>query len=886
MAPFVAERPQGVLEEAVGNRVASQGQVARQAAVLHAVSQPAPLLGRTPELRTLLEIASRVVSTERAQVVTLTGSAGVGKSRLVEQLGRDLTASQPCMRICRGWVQQDETGFVMTQRLLRARFAIPQALAPQDAQEVLRQAVTETTGDRRAAETLHFLGAFLKLRFPESPFLRAVEDEPVQHDQLRRVVLRSFLELDAKRRPLLLVFEDLHWASSEELQLIQYLLSSLRQASIMMLCVTRAEGLAHRHDWFEAGEEHTKVELSPLDEEASMEVVAELTRSVGGTSEALAATLANVAAGNPYLIEQTVRDAFAKGSVTRGRQGAWELSTHPQKDSPMPCTMEAAVGTRVASLSPAERELLEMAASMGYVFWLGALVSLHRAGRPAPELWAGGEDTISHYRTILTELVRRDYVMCLPDASIPGESEFAFKHNLEREALQTIVAPAKMREYRLAVAEWLEFRLPEKTEEQCAMLASFFRQGGDSRKAAEYYVRAGKMARERYANYQAAEYYNRAVELLGARDPVRRVEIYHELGDVLALGGRLDDALTAFREMQQLSYRFDLRAKAGAAHNRMGRVHRDRNNLDSALEHLEAGFNLFCEESDARGIASSHDDIGKVFWLRGEYSKAEHHMLKGLQLRQSLGHRRSIALSHNNLGLVYQDLGRGHEALEAFSSSLKIRRSIDDLPGLAQSLNNLAFLQKERGQTAEAIEHWKEALGFAKHVGDRSRQALICTNLGASCSKVGDVRGAAEALATAAELAASINDDLLEADALRRLAQVLVRRGDGLSARNAAERAVTLARRLDKPAYLAQALQAAGEVSARAEPPVQDVSLARRHFEEALDLYRKLGDVKSLESTANVYSTFIEEVVGSRQAGEDPAPPRASSTPNSSARVS
>src|SRR5207244_3438554 len=120
-------------------------------------------------------------------------------------------------------------------------------------------------------------------------------------------------------------------------------------------------------------------------------------------------------------------------------------------------------------------------------------------------------------------------------------------------------------------------------------------------------------------NGKAAEYYARGLSLLADGAEVStevRINALHHYGDVLQVLGKNDDALVVFREMLTRAFRLDLRAKGGAAHSRIGRLHREIGSLEEASQHLQAALMLFNEAGDYRGIASTVDDIGKLHWLK------------------------------------------------------------------------------------------------------------------------------------------------------------------------------------------------------------------------------------------------------------------------------
>ncbi|MCS6799337.1 MAG: tetratricopeptide repeat protein [Myxococcota bacterium] len=828
----------------------------------------APLIGRGPELRELEEALGRAISTRQPRAVTVVGAPGIGKTRLVHEFLQRVRERERRVRTYRGACRDKGPTFGVVQRILRARFGIIEGADPEQTRAQFRDMVTEVLGDRRVTEFLHFLGAFLDLKFPESPFIRAVEEDPAQFMRISRAVLRRFFEADAQRHPLVLTFEDLHWAHDDAVELVRYLVETMADAPILMLLVTRPELFARHPDFTKAGgERHTRIELGPLGHDDTARLVGHLLAPLGEPPDELVEAAVDMAGGSPYLCEQVIRVFHDAGVLFEKAEGGWDVDLGRLDQAQLPLSVDDAIAARLSALAPRERELLEMASVMGGVFWLGALVALSRIDRPTPELWGGVESEAAHIRDALGSLAERDYVLELPDSSIPGEIEYAFKHNLERETLHRLASQAALRRFHLVVAEWLEFRLAERAEEQCELLAQHFEAGGALRKAGQYYLAAGDRARLRYGNLKAIEYYEKGLRLLGDEDVPARIDALHALGDVLQLAGRNEEALAAFRSMLEIAYRLDLKAKGGAAHNRIGRLYRAIGHLDEAMRHLGTGHALFDAAGDRRGVAASLDDVGKVHWMRGNYEAAERFMKQALTIRQELGDARGIALSQNNLGLVYQDSGRFAEAQAAFGEALRIRREIDDKPGIAQTLNNLGTIHQDAGDHERAVDLYRDALEVAREVGDRMRQAVILTNIGESHYRMNRPAEAIRTLKQAEELSSTLGDRILEGEILRGLAKAHMLVHDVSTARDYVQRAIALFEQARGRPFLGVALRTQGEIYAAAGWGGENHARARESFERSIQVFEELGNEIELAQSLEKYAEFLEQTPG---AGTDP----------------
>ena len=821
----------------------------------------AKLIGRERELGELDQALARAITHAQPETLTVIGGDGVGKTRLVTEHLDRIAKRERNARAYRGVAHPGAhpggPAHGVIQRILRARFGINDTTDAAAASDLLRNAVTELLDDRRVTEFLHFLGAFLDLTFPESPFTKALEGDGEQLTRISRAVLRRFFEADAQRGPLILTFEDLHLADDETLDLVRYLSHSAASAPIVLIVTAAPELLTRRPDW-EASPRHRRIELGPLGVDDASAMMRELLAPAGAPPEELVEAAVEMAGGSPYLLEQMVRTFLEAGTLVPKEDGTWSVDLERLEDASLPLSVDDAIAARIASMAGPERQLLERAASMGSVFWLGALVALGRLDRDPPQLWGGAEDLAGHYRDLLSALEERDYVMRFADSSIPGEEELAFKHNLERDALARLTPADTRRRYHRRVAEWLELRLEEHGEEALEMLAFHYERGGAPQQAAFYFLAAGDRARARFANAKAADYYARGLALLGDSHLVRRLAAEHDYGDVLQLLGKNDEALSAFRRMLALAYRLDSKSKGGAAHNRIGRVYRATGQLEEAMRNLGTGHALFDAAGDKRGVASSLDDVGKVHWMRGAYEPAERFTRAGLELRRELGDRRSIALSLNNLGLVYQDSGRFEEALDAFNEALAIRKDIGDAPGMAQTLNNLGTIHQDNGDHARATALWGEALEYARRVGDRMREAVILTNLGESSYRKGDPEDAIRVLSDAERISATLGDRILEAEILRGLAKAHMLLENLEAARGYVARSVAIFEQARSKPFLGVALRTLAEIEARrGEEGRRPADAAYRR---SLALFEELGNEIELARTCQSFATHLESI--------------------------
>jgi tetratricopeptide (TPR) repeat protein len=718
-------------------------------------------------------------------------------------------------------------------------------------------------GDGRVDEVLHFLGSFMELRLPGSPFLRAFEDNPRQYEDIACAVFRRFLEVDSATAPLVLVFDDLHLAEDPTLQALEDAAESLAGTPVVIIATARPELLVRRPRWCTKVTEHTRMELRNLDDAEAATLIRQLLARCDHVPTELIEDAVEQTGGNPHFIEELVRLFISNGTIDT-RAPVWKIDADAAAETELPISIEEAIGARIAALAPDERALLEKGAIFGNVFWLSALVALTRSELAVDKKNAGAwvEDGLrASVERRIDSLVDRDYLLRLTpeDSSIAGDIEVVFKHNLERELVLKLIDQERGRRYHRIAAQWLDTKLAERNEEQLEFLAQLYEKGGDQRRAAICNIAAGDKARARYANEGAVGFYQRGLALLDYDDAIQRIDALHNLGDVLALIGRTDEAATRFEEMLRAAWLLDHQAKGGAALGRLGRLCRQRGEYEKALGHFKLALELFQKTDDRRGVAGALDDIGQVHWRRGAFSIALEHHRQALAIRRAQGDKRSIALCLANIGRVHHDSGSFKAAIEQFREALEIRREIGDRAGVIASLCDVGGVHEADGSLDAAFEFYGEALRVAREIGDKLGRALVLGRLGAvelSRARLVEARGY---LSEALEIAASLGDRLGLAEGSRRLAEVLLAMGDLAGAREHARRSLDLAEKVGSASHRGTALRCLGEITAAGSTTSPDErQRAEQFFRAAIETLASLKHELELARCYRAFAAFCE----------------------------
>ncbi len=799
-----------------------------------------PLVGREAEIAELHQALERAVKYETPQSIVLVGSQGVGKTRLVQHWLAEVQEQQVGVRVYQGAPTQGGSHGPFNQ-ILRARFGVRDG--DEAGQETLRSEVEGVLQDRRVAEVVHFIGTYVGVKVADNPFLRAMGESADQHDQVARTVLTRFLEEDAAVSPMVMVVEDLQEADDATLSLFRHLAETLEGAPVVLVGSCRPSLFVREPHFTTMDAEVLRLDLPLLQPDASE---AQLGHLLGGVAEVPAKLVDKAVAlsgGNPLFLEQLARILMDRGIVALEGE-ALSLDEEGLEKIDLPLSVEEAVQARVDLLNPAELDVLQKAACVGSVFWAEALICLSRLQQEVEykvDVWMA--DVLNRtILDILESLEQRDYVLKLPDSSISGATEYAFKNNLERKLIDSMVHPGRREQYHLFAAQWLETRLEERSEAQLEELGDHYEQGGYSRRAAFCYIFAGSKARSRYANAQSARFYKRGIDLLELHDTFSKLEALNNLGDVLTVLGRNEEAVEHFSEMLHYAWLLDHKPKGGAAHRRLGTTFCTLGDYEKANTHLHNALHLFKVSGDASGLAATMDDVGRLHWLKGEYEQALEFHRQAMDLKRGLGDRAEIAVSLTSIGRVHQDSGSFAAALDCYVEALEIRKEVGDKRGMVDSLAHLGGVHRAQSDYGKARDLLTEALDLAQEMGARLDEAALRISLADAQLQLGQPGEAEEQLQAAEAITSELGDRRLRADCCRTMAEVRLALGDLAAAGEHAAEALDIVEALELTPEMGMALRVQGEVFAARELTEENKEHTLVLFRRAISLFTELGN--------------------------------------------
>jgi class 3 adenylate cyclase/tetratricopeptide (TPR) repeat protein len=580
----------------------------------------APLIGRERELELLTGALARARAESAPQLVTLVGVPGIGKSRLVYELFDAVEQDAEIIYWRQGRCLPYGEGVSLWAlgEIVKAHAGILENDSPDAVLAKLERAISDLLEDRDAEWVVRHLG-----------LLVGIEGEP-RLDADRRTeafaAWRRFFEAIADTGPLVLVFEDLHWADEGLLDFVDHLVDWAGSVPILVVCTARPELLTRRSDWGGGKTNAVTLSLSPLDDEETARLLAALLDRAVLPAETQSLLLQR-SGGNPLYAEEFVRMVSDRGLLG----GDGEL--------PMPETVQGIVAARLDALPADEKGLLQDAAVIGKVFWLGAAAGIGRLERTAAE-------------EALHRLERKEFVRRERRSSVGEELEYAFRHLLVRDvAYGQIPRAQRVEKHRLA-AEWIEGL--GRPEEQAEMLAHHYLTALELARAAG--AETGQLAeRARPALREAGD---RAFSISGY--PAAR-QFYRTALDVLP-----EDA----PDRPHVLFRYAVTV--------------NRTEFASALDLLEEARDALLEVGDFETAVEAELELADQVWSRGERDRvfeiverararvaerpasfAKARVLGGLSRYQMLATRHDTAIRLGREALAMVDELGGDEELRA-----------------------------------------------------------------------------------------------------------------------------------------------------------------------------------------------------------------------------
>ncbi|HWO70368.1 MAG TPA: AAA family ATPase, partial [Actinomycetota bacterium] len=710
-------------------------------------------VGRRAELDLLRQTFDRAVRERTPALVTVLGPAGIGKSRLIAEFAAEV----------------GERAAVLAGRCLS--FGTDVTFWP--IAEIVRQAAGAGGADP-PAELRARIGELLEgtddagFILDQVAGVLGISEGPPSPDEIFWAI-RKLFEALARRRPLILVLDDVHWAETTLLDLVEHIATWATDAPLLLACLARPDLLERRPGWGSGRFDSVTVSLKPLPDEDAEALLANLLPG-GVVTEAARELILDAAEGNPLFLEELVAMLIENGTL-RWRDGDWVLALGVET-VPVPVTVQALIRARLDRLPARERRVLELAAVVGKEFSLDDLAALT-------------DEEPDRLSRTLEHLVGRDVVVPL-DGGRRGAGAYRFRHLLIRDVVYGSTAKRTRAELHERFGESLERRagdrLPEFEELIGYHLEAAYRLRAEiglepeddlRRRAAERLASAGRRSFARNDMPAAASLLGRAVDLLGPDDPAvpdlswRLAVALYETGEL----GRADEVLERAMALAERlgDGRAGWRLRMERADLRLWREP-ERADAEEVIRLAREAAEALGEVGDDAGVARAYRLMGDALNRLGRQEEALRAFEEGAGFARKAGDEREIE-ERRGIGVTLGPMPVP-EAIEL------VRGIVEGSPRPnVEALGQLGLLQGMAGRFDEARRLLDDALARAREQGAEWKAVAISIGYASTLLLADDVEGAERHARWALDRLQDMGERSLLSSAAALLAEILYRSG-------------------------------------------------------------------------------------------------------------
>jgi class 3 adenylate cyclase/tetratricopeptide (TPR) repeat protein len=661
-----------------------------------------PLVGRTRELELTLATLARVRAEVTPQLLTIVGVPGIGKSRLVYELMQTVAADPSAIvtwRQGRSLPYGDGVTFWALVEIVKADAGILETDRDDVVRDKLARTVRQVVDDEvEAVWVERHLAPLIGLG--ESGALST------ERHAESAAAWRRFFEAHAQRRPLVLVFEDLHWADDGLLDFVDGLVEWVTHVPLLVVATARPELLERRPNWGGGKANATTLSLSALSGEETARLVGALLEESEASADTRA-TLSAHAGGNALYAEQYVR-----------MLGEYDCSDGLS----MPETVHGIIAARLDALSANEKTLLQDAAVYGKVFWDGAVLALDGVD---PE----------DVGTCLHGLDRKEFIQRARRSSVAGESEYSFRHVLFRDVAYSQIPRSGRAEKHGLAAAWIEaLGRPEDHAEMLAhhyVSALEFAQAAEQdttelvSKARDSLIQSGDRARSVNAFKEAAGYYERALELSPEIGEQRPLALWGYASSLFASGaGEAGDVLERARAALDESGDTDTAAEADAM---LAAVWWHRGQRQEVDAHLDRAVAAISDRAPSPAKAHVLSAAARFAMLTHQENQAIALARQALSVAEALDLQDIRADTLVTLGTARWDDGDA-EGVADIEEGLRIALEHNALSAALRAYNNLGSVAADQGDPRR-FQLLADAKRVATRLGAREQERFADARL-------------------------------------------------------------------------------------------------------------------------------------------------------------
>jgi class 3 adenylate cyclase/tetratricopeptide (TPR) repeat protein len=677
--------------------------IAGRAGALRSASLEPPFVGRERELRLVKELFHASADEQRAQLVSVVGIAGVGKTRLSWEFEKyvDGLAEEAWWHRGRCLSYGEGVAYWALAEMVRMRCGISEDEQPASAAEKLARTLDTYVSDPEERAWVE----------PRLAHLLGLEGGVAGDQENLFSAWRVLFERLAENDPVVLVFEDMQWADAGLVDFLEYLLEWSRSHPIFVLALARPE-VAERHPGWGSGKRAvTALYLEPLAQQA-MEAL--LDGLVPGLPEDLRGRILDRAEGVPLYAVETVRMLLDRGLLVQ--DGNVFRPTGAVETLEVPETLHALVAARLDGLSAEERPLVQDASVLGKLFTkqgLGVLTGLSEA----------------ELEPLLASLVRKEVLAIQADPRSPERGHYAFLQDIVKHVAYETISRRDRKEKHLAAARHLSSLWGAEDEDEIVeVVASHYLDAYNAApdapdaaeirgRASDLLVRAGERAASLGAGAEALRAFERAIELTDGR--LQQADLHERAGIVAIAATRGDEAAEHFQRAIVLFEAEGATHPAARVTARLGEVNWDRGRLQEALDDMSSALEVLGGEGLDADTAALTAQLARFSFFAGDLERALERVETALDTAEALSLPEVLSQALNTKAVILNARGRRTEAHALLTQALETALEHDKPSSALRAHFNLAEIRGQADRFEDAAESVSTGLTYARRVGSR-----------------------------------------------------------------------------------------------------------------------------------------------------------------------
>jgi class 3 adenylate cyclase/tetratricopeptide (TPR) repeat protein len=662
----------------------------------------APFVGRDRELRQIKDLFHSCADERKAHLASVTGIAGIGKSRLAWEFYKYFDGIAETVYWHRGRCLPYGEGvtYWALADMVRMRCRIAEDEDPAAAAEKLEATLVEHVldGDERA---------FVQ---PRLAHLLGLEEHEARERQDLFAAWRLFFERLAETNPTVLVFEDMQWADASLLDFVEYLLDWSRNHPLFVVTLARPELLERRPTWGAGQRSFTSLYLEPLSEQAMQALLGGL---VPGLPESLRDQILSRAEGVPLYAVETVRMLLDRGLLVQ-EGSAYRLAGEVEALE-VPETLHALIAARLDGLSPDERRLLEDASVLGKTFTRDAIAALSELDGDQLE-------------SLLGSLVRKEVFGLQADPRSPEHGQYGFLQDLVRHVAYGTLSRRERRSRHLAAAAYLSEAFAREQDEVIEVIASHYLDAYEvlpdaedaaeiKQRAVEVLARAGERAASLAAAAEARRYFEQACDLAGETSQraallLRAGEMAGNAADPEAARALIEDSVALYESEGDTH-------SAARASGILGFVVGFTGHREEAVAQMERAFEVISGDPPTEELAVLAGRLALHHWFLGNLELAAERAELALDIAEEWSYPEALVLALRAKAAVAYSRGHAEEAGAYTRKALELALEHDLSQHAAVAYFILSDAEFRRDRYEVALAYLDDSLVYARKLGNR-----------------------------------------------------------------------------------------------------------------------------------------------------------------------